>query len=239
LLSGASDAPTEDSNYFTLNGNLYIFNDERNPTEHMYNLMVCNHFVYGRKDGGMKLGGNTSSSTAHYVNVVNLWEKRSSDHNTSQAPINIDRSPEEFPTSSEVFIGEVRAAEGCFDDGWDCATDADNQEADIKSLTIVPEAEPDGIECGDISALTQAENFTLYTQNVGPWPNARLTFLQDAIDDVEDGTGSIQNTYSPTPPADTSSAYSEPANPHEENGTTSRTNLEDDLRDKAEALYGN
>jgi len=77
----------------------------------------------------------------------------------------------------------------------------------------------------------------LLTNNVGPFPNARPTFLQDIIDEISTQTGGIANDYTPPALATTSATFVLVSAPHAESGTDpGRTNLEVQLLDLAEGL---
>jgi hypothetical protein len=224
------------SNDMSLIGNLFLFNDERNPLV-ANNFTMCNHVNYGRRRVGVEIR-DQNTPQANKANIVGLWEKRGDSHNTGRGPISFHPNDDQYLAGAEWYFSDTRAVEYSTDE-WDVVSDPDNHEADHRS-NVPLNTWPDGLVCAPNRSQTEADYFTLMTQNAGPFQHERLAFIQTDIDHLENGTGAIVDTYNPTPPPNVAGAYSVPANPHtagEDNPL--RTVIEEDLRDKAEAMYAN
>ena len=218
-------------------GNTYAFCQRRTPSLRILNGCIANQLVYGSEGASMEFAGKTGGLDLD-INIEGYRSIQGLNGTAGDGEIYFigeALSGAPFGGGSTFYLNDNLGARYSTDE-WDIVTDDDNVEAGSRVGSRIVAAWPTGLVVAPNRSMSEADFITLMTQNTGPRPNARLTFIQDIIDDIVNGTGDISNDYAtpaiPTP----SSAFSPVATPHQEGVETGRTKVEEQLLDLAEGF---
>ena len=230
----------ESPNFVSMIGCVFEDGFSRCPQAVIENAAFVNLLIYNREEHGLVLRGKSTEDMTHKINVVGVWDRRGADYDgtfqTGCVSLGRINGAQSFDTNSEIYVTDCVNDVTTVVDEWDVVGDPDSQEGDVRVNSEIAVSWPTGLVAASMRDESIADRLTLMTQNVGPRPNARITHTQDVIDDIVNGTGSRQADYAIPVGSDTSSAYSEPGNPHTQGSESGRSVIEEDLLDKAEAF---
>jgi hypothetical protein len=222
----------------SLVGCVYANCVQRSPLFQAWHGTICNHLVY---NAGVHNCLWESDGTQNFFNFKGVCTVEGPDVDEWSFDISVGAS---FGAGSEAYIDDTRhvflnGTERTIVDEWDVVRDVsgNNWESTMRVNNVISSAWPTGLVAAPNRSQTKEAYITLMTQNVGPRPSERITFIQDILDEITTRTGGIQDDYTPPTVASTTDTFVPVANPHAESSTDSgRTNLEVQLLDLAEAL---
>ena len=247
----AGNSFSEDSNFVSIIGTLFEDGSIRNPNCKAQTCAMVNTMVYNRGTEGCTLRGKSEQDQDNRINCVGVWDRRGTDTSltfqTNAVLIGRSNGALSFGTGTQMYVddcvattyvnGESGSDLAVVTDEWDMVDDPDNQESTIRVDTLVASAWPEGLVAASMRDLSIADRASLMTDNIGPRPSSRITYITDIINDAKNATGSLQVDYTtPTVSNVDSPAYSEPGTPHSAGTDSNRTIIEEDLLDKAEAF---
>jgi hypothetical protein len=228
-----SDMP----NWFSMIGNVLTNGRERNPSSVAPTFAIANQLNYNRGSKSVDIRGHNSQTVDYFQNIVGVWDRRGPAFESNSGVIQIGRSDgsQSYGSGSQVYLSDNVVTTAPADE-WDVVNDFDNQEGAVRSNVVVSSAWPDGLVAAQVGALSDADRLSLFTDNVGPRPNARITDIANLITGIVQGNDNTANDYAAITATNTSSTYSEPGSPHTAGNNPNRTVIEEDLLDKAEAI---
>jgi len=218
-------------------GVVWAFNSRRCPKWQVENGTIANNLYYESDKAALELDGQDSDGfLTMTLNLVgNRWLDQPSDGEIFLYQTSLGDT---LKTDSQLYLNDNLGPRFVSDE-WDIVTDSDNQGSGsptVRDDSLVTAAWPTGLVAAANRSVSEADFITLCTQNCGPRPNARSTYIQDIFDDVINSTGSQSDDYTAPTVTEVSTTFVAVSNPHQESGSTGRTNLEVQILDSGEGL---
>jgi hypothetical protein len=215
-------------------GHVFALCTRRNPFSRVVNITIADHLCYGCDDAEIELSGVVADGQV--TMRINIEGYRSI-NGAGDGEIFLIQSSlgDTMATDSQIYLNDNwgrRFTDIVGVDNWSMVTDSDDQEntpaPGIRVDSRIVAAFPDGLVISPNRSVSQAEYITRHTQNNGPRPNARLSWLQTNVyDHITNLTGTIADDYIGPSFSSSTVVWTDATDPHEESATDpGRTNRE-------------